>query len=99
MIREIADIVIDPAQSAAFEAAVARAVPLFRSAHGCRAMALEKVREDAGRYLLLVQWESLEDHMVHFRESEAFQLWRALAGPYFARPPEVRHAEPVLSGF
>lgn len=99
MIKEIADIQIDPGRSAAFEAVVAQAVPLFRSAQGCRAMTLEKVLENAGHYLLIVQWETLEDHMIHFRESEAFQQWRALAGPYFVQVPEVRHVEPAVTGF
>jgi hypothetical protein len=36
-------------------------------------------------------WDTLEDHMVGFRESPAFAEWRALLGPHFAGPPAVEH--------
>jgi quinol monooxygenase YgiN len=91
MITEFATITIDPARAAEFEAAVAHAAPHFRAAEGCHGMALEHVIEDAARYLLVVHWDSVEHHMVKFRESEGFRAWRALAGPFFAAPPVVVH--------
>lgn len=91
MVIEIAYITIDPARSADFEAAVARAAPLFREAEGCHGMRLERVEEDAAQYRLSVDWESVDHHMITFRESDAFQQWRALAGPFFVEPPRVEH--------
>ena len=38
-----------------------------------------------------IQWETLADHTVGFRESELFPKWRAIIGPYFASPPQVEH--------
>jgi hypothetical protein len=38
-----------------------------------------------------VEWDSLDAHVVGFRESDAFSAWRALIGPFFASPPEVVH--------
>jgi hypothetical protein len=32
---------------------------------------------------------------VIFRNSDAFQTWRALAGPFFIEPPVVEHSESV----
>lgn len=95
MITETAFITIDPADAAAFEAAVAKAAPAFQNAEGCHGMSLERVIEDSVQYRLCVQWESVEHHMVTFRNSEAFQTWRALAGPFFAKPPHVEHSETV----
>ena len=51
--------------------------------------------ESPDEYLLLIGWETLEDHMTGFRESEAFTRWRALIGPYFASPPVVVHFDPL----
>ena len=45
--------------------------------------------------MLLVRWETLDDHIVGFRQSEAFTRWRSLIGPYFQSPPVVEHLEPV----
>ena len=99
MVTEIALITIDPAQAAAFEAAVQKAAPLFQSAKGCRGMGLERTVENPAQYRLVVRWETLEDHTLGFRGSPAFAQWRSLAGPYFAAPPEVCHVITVGSYF
>ena len=99
MIQEIAHIAIDPARAAEFEAAVTAAAPHFKAAEGCYGMKLERVVEDAGQYRLVVQWESVAHHMVTFRESEGFQHWRALAGPFFLEPPRVEHWECAVACF
>jgi quinol monooxygenase YgiN len=96
MIIETAQIDIKPGSEKAFEAAVAEAIPLFRAAKGCHGVQLHRGIEYPARYFLIVQWETLEDHTVAFRNSEAFTRWRGLAGPHFARPPEVQHAQAVL---
>ncbi len=96
MVLEIAEIrVTDPA---AFEAAVAKALPLFRDSPGCHGVRLHRVVETPDVYRLAVEWGTLEDHMVTFRESEAFQAWRALIGPVVAGPPSVTHSEEVALG-
>ena len=99
MIREVAQLTIDPAKEADFLAAVEKAVPIFQAAEGCKAMRLEKVIETPGMFRLIVLWETLEAHTVTFRESQGFQDWRALAGPFFAETPSVDHSEAVVEGF
>ena len=47
--------------------------------------------ENPDSYILLVLWESVDDHMKGFRESPAFTEWRALLGPHFASPPAMEH--------
>jgi quinol monooxygenase YgiN len=93
LITEIATLTIDTAKADAFEAAVAAAAPYFKSAEGCHGMALEAVIETPGVYNLRVLWETVDHHMVTFRESANFQQWRALAGPFFTEAPKVVHAE------
>jgi len=99
LIHEIAEIDVKPGTEGQFEAAVAQAIPLFRAAKGCLAMELHRSIEQGSRYRLLVRWETVENHTVDFRQSEAFQQWRALAGPYFASPPRVEHVTRVVHGF
>ena len=99
MVTEIALLTIDPAKAAGFEAAVAKAAPLFQAAEGCRHMGLERVIERPGQYRLVVQWENVEAHMRGFRESPAFADWRALAGPYFTAPVDMVHSEVVAAYF
>ena len=53
----------------------------------------QKCIEEDNRYLLLIQWQALEDHNKGFRESELFKEWRALISPFFETPPHVQHYE------
>jgi len=99
MVLEIADIVIKPGTADQFEAAVAAAAPLFRRARGCVAMSLRRCVEQADLYQLHVEWQTLDDHTVHFRNSEDFQEWRRLAGPFFAAAPVVTHWDTAVTGF
>ena len=99
MFWEIAQIEVKPGQEAAFEAAVTQAVPLFKNARGCKGMRLHRSVEQPGRYRLVVDWETVEDHTVHFRGSQDFLEWRRLVGGYFASPPAVEHTHRVVQGF
>ncbi len=96
MIHEIATITIDPEQAADFESAVDKARPYFEAAPGFVSFTLQKSIENAGRYLLIVGWDSVEAHMVDFRNSEGFQVWRGLVGGFFASPPAVEHTLAVI---
>jgi heme-degrading monooxygenase HmoA len=42
-------------------------------------------------YMFTIDWETLNDHMVGFRESEQFAQWRTLIGPHFDGPAVVEH--------
>lgn len=93
MILEVARIKIAAGKTAAFEAGVAEAAPLFARAKGCHSMRLHRVIEQPGDYVLMVEWETLEDHTVHFRGSGDFQAWRALVSSCFAAPPVAEHLD------
>jgi heme-degrading monooxygenase HmoA len=99
MILEIAQIDVKPGTEKEFEAGVAKAAPLFKRAKGCHGMELQHSVERPSRYRLFVQWETVENHTVDFRDSADFQEWRKLVGHCFASPPEVEHVRSVVKGF
>jgi heme-degrading monooxygenase HmoA len=99
MVLEIAQIDVKPGMESAFETGVRDATPLFKRAKGCTGLSLQRSAEKPQRYRLLVQWNTLENHTVDFRESADFQEWRKLVGHTFAAPPEVEHVSEVLKGF
>jgi heme-degrading monooxygenase HmoA len=98
MFFEIAQIDVKEGTQAQFEAGVAKAKPLFLRAKGCHGMELQRSVEKPNRYRLVVKWQTLENHMVDFRESPDFAEWRALVGPYFDTPPAVEHTQVVDLG-
>ena len=99
MVLEIARITVKPGLEGEFEDNVRRAVAIFARAAGCRGMELRRSIEKPGSYLLLVTWDTLENHTIDFRGSADFAEWRGLVGHCFAVPPEVEHATEVVKGF
>ena len=92
MILEIADIRIAPGQQAAFDAAIQLGVDTVASrAKGFRGYKVNRGVESPERYILMIYWDTLEDHTVGFREGALFAQWRAIVGPFFAAPPVVEH--------
>lgn len=52
---------------------------------------LQSCIEDGNKYLLLVQWETLEDHTEGFRGSPEYQEWRKLLHHFYDPFPVVEH--------
>ena len=91
MILEVADIRIQSGQETQFEAAIATAYQLLKETEGYCSHTLRRCLEEGDRYLLQIQWATLEAHTVNFRKSENFVTWRSIIGPFFSAPPEVMH--------
>ena len=92
MILEVADIRIHPGQQTAFDAAILHGLEtVISKAKGFGGYKVSKGIESPERYLLKIQWETLENHTVDFRGSASFADWRAIVGPFFASPPVVEH--------
>ncbi len=91
MILEHALITIQAGRQAEFEAAFPKAKAVVRQANGFVDVHLHRGIEAENTYLLLITWETLEDHTVGFRQSDLFTQWRAIIGPFFASPPVVDH--------
>lgn len=97
MILELADIRIAPGRNAEFEAAIRRgAETVIAQATGFRGYKVNRGVESAERYILMIYWETLENHTVDFRQGPLFPQWRAIVGPFFAAPPVVEHFELVV---
>jgi heme-degrading monooxygenase HmoA len=92
MILEVADIRIAPGQQAAFDEAIQRGLTTVISrAKGFKGWKVNKGVESPERYLLMIFWDTLEDHTVAFRGGPLFAEWRAIVAPFFATPPVVEH--------
>lgn len=99
MVLEIAEIRIAPGQQAAFDEAIQRALKtVLPQARGVRSFKVVKGIESPERYVLHIEWDTLEDHTVGFREGPLFAQWRAIIGPFFASPPVVEHFNLLTQG-
>jgi heme-degrading monooxygenase HmoA len=91
MILEVAILNVKPGQEPAFEQAFATAKAVIAAAKGFRGLELRRCMETQNRYALHVNWETLEDHTVGFRRSDAFGEWRKLLVPFYETLPAVEH--------
>ncbi len=91
MVIELARLFVDPGRDREFLAAYAEAWKVIARQPGCRAVELRRCVEKAADFLLFVHWDTLEDHMVGFRNSADFSVWRSLVTPFFREPPHVEH--------
>lgn len=89
MVLEVA--LIDVTDPEGFAAAYAGARHLVAQSEGCRSMRMTRGVESPTRFVLLVEWDSVQAHEDNFRATERFAAWRAAIGPYFAAPPRVEH--------
>jgi heme-degrading monooxygenase HmoA len=52
--------------------------------------------EQENKYMLLVNWEKLEDHTEGFRKSDVYSKWRDLLHHYYVPFPTVEHYTPIV---
>jgi heme-degrading monooxygenase HmoA len=98
MILESALLDVKPGEESAFEAALREARTLIAATPGFRAISVRRCIETPNRYLLLVEWDRLEDHTIGFRQSPRYETWRALLHRFYDPFPRVEHfGEPVLA--
>ena len=92
MIKEFAQVEVLPGKDGEFVAAVNLAVAeVLSTARGFIAFEIYKSFERENVYMFEIQWATLADHTIGFRESDLFPKWRAIIGPFFASPPQVEH--------
>ena len=95
MILEVAILNIRPGQETEFEQAFVQASPIIASMPGYMTHELQRCLETSNRYILLVQWQTLEDHTIGFRTSPAYQEWKRLLHHFYDPFPTVEHYERV----
>lgn len=95
MIVEHALINVAPGKEDAFEKVFPTARAVMEKSPGCLSVRLFRSVEEPERFLLFVEWESVEAHMDGFRKSEDFTEWREIVSPYFAYLSDMEHFRPV----
>ena len=95
MITEHALLPVIPGRVAEFEVAFAEARGIISSMPGFLSLSLSRSIETPSSYLLLVEWERLEDHTIGFRQSPEYQAWRALLHHFYDPFPVVEHFSSV----
>ena len=96
MILEVAILNVIPEETDAFEKAFNKAQAIISSIKGYVSHDLQKCIEDENQYILLVNWETLADHEIGFRQSEEYKEWKKLLHHFYDPFPKVNHYKSIL---
>lgn len=94
-VLEVALLDVRPGEERQFEAAFAEASAIIAGMPGYLSHQLQRCLERPARYVLLVEWRTLEDHTIGFRGSPDYQRWKALLHHFYDPFPTVEHYVPV----
>ncbi|MDV3350578.1 antibiotic biosynthesis monooxygenase [Leptolyngbyaceae cyanobacterium CCMR0082] len=97
MVLEVAILNVKSGEAVAFEQAFLQAQSIISSMNGYVSHQLQKCMEQENRYILLVTWQTLEDHTQGFRQSAEYQQWKALLHHFYDPFPVVEHYQ-LLAG-
>ena len=97
MIIEHALLPVKAGQEPAFERTFGEATAIIAGMPGFGGLTLSRCVERPETYLLLVEWNRLEDHTEGFRSSPEYQEWRALLHSFYDPFPVVEHYTTVLT--
>lgn len=90
-VLELAILNVKLGKETQFEVAFSVAEAIIQNMQGYISHSLQKCVDDQGRYVLLVNWETLEDHTVGFRQSAEYQQWKKLLHHFYQPFPTVEH--------
>jgi heme-degrading monooxygenase HmoA len=95
MILEVAMLNVIVGKEEDFEKDFKIASKYISSIEGYINHSLRKCIENKNKYILLVEWQTLEDHTIGFRQSEAYLEWKRLLHNYYDPFPTVEHYESI----
>ena len=95
MILEVAILNVKIGLSADFEKAFKQAEKIISSMSGYVSHQLQKCIEVENKYILLVNWETLEAHTKGFRASAEYQDWKKLLHHFYDPFPTVEHFKKI----
>jgi len=82
---------VTPEQREAFIQSYKNASEQLDASEFCKAYELTECEEEAGQFILRIEWTSSEEHISGFRKSAVFPAFFANVKPFFDNIQEMRH--------
>ncbi|SHM68758.1 antibiotic biosynthesis monooxygenase family protein [Gracilibacillus kekensis] len=95
MITEAVMLQVKQGMEKEYEQAFNKASTIIVSMNGYISHELQRCLEVKGKYLLIVRWQTLEDHTIGFRQSKEYQEWKKILHHYYDPFPTVEHFEAI----
>jgi heme-degrading monooxygenase HmoA len=95
MITEIVLLYTREKESDLFENAFGQAREIISKMKGYLEHELQKCIEKENKYVLIIRWNTIEDHIEGFRKSDAYKEWKRLLHHFYDPFPVVEHYQKV----
>lgn len=95
MITEIVLLYTREKESDLFENAFRQAREIISKMKGYLEHELQKCIEKENKYVLIIRWNTIEDHIEGFRKSDAYKEWKRLLHHFYEPFPVVEHYQKV----
>lgn len=96
MILEVAILKVKKGQEKQFELDFKKAGQFISAVEGYCNHSLKKSIEQNNQYILLVNWEKLENHTIGFRQSSQYLEWKNVLHHYYDPIPIVEHYKTII---
>jgi len=96
MVQELAILDVIKGKEVEFQAAFKEAQKLVTQMPGYISHQLSRCVENESRFLLSINWQTLEDHTKGFRESKEYLQWKAMLHHFYDPFPVVEHYEVIF---
>lgn len=91
MIVEVVKWDIVPNKEEEFEKAFTKAQEILTKSAGYKSHQFQKCIEKENRYILIVEWASLDDHVNGFQKSASYEEYRSMLKPYYQPGATMEH--------
>lgn len=98
MILEVVILDVKSGEEKAFENSFNEAQDIISSMNGYISHKLQHCIEQDSQCILLVRWETLQDHTNGFRNSPKYQQWKAMLHHFYDPFPSVEHYQSLFEG-
>jgi quinol monooxygenase YgiN len=82
---------VEPSGREAFVAAYTQAAAQLDASSYCLSYQLSECREEAGQFILRIEWTSAAEHLDGFRKSDLFPAFFAHVKGFYNNIQEMRH--------
>lgn len=91
MILERAEISVREGKEEAFASVMKdRGCAILAAAEGCHSVRIGRGVENPGKFILLLEWDTVDDHIALTKTAE-FEEFKQLVGRYFSGPSSMEH--------
>ena len=97
MILEIAQYTALPGKADELAVGLLRGAEIIRRAKGCRSVTPRRQIEDRDKFIMAIEWDTLDDHIVGFRGSPQFAEYRSHLAGLYVEPIVALHYE-IIGG-